>query len=297
MILLAASTSIAVLMVLLGLLLMHGMGGSHLNIDRLKIFIAVAAGFILSALFLDLLPENLEHYQGGARVFFRWSLFGVLLVAGFERYLLPRLDFVNQFFSAEEENLKTISTHDEAVHDEHDAHDHHDHMDEAEHCEHSHEHAHLHAHTHPEVLGVGQVCSAIGCFMICSFFDGMTLSSVQAVDQKLGIVLILGVVLHLLPEGVLSGVMALSGGASVKSARKVLLFIGGSFVLGSLIPFVVTGFEPVFIAISSGILLFVALVQLLPTALRLKHAPLWIFMGSLLFGVSHLLLDFAGLNI
>lgn len=297
MILLAASTAIAILMVLLGLLLMHGLGKNRLNIDRLKVFIAIAAGFILSALFFDLLPESLNRFPGGTHVFFRWSLFGVLIVALFERYLLPRLNFVNRFFSAEDETLKTISTHDETVHDEHDAHDHHEHLDEAEHCEHSHEHAHLHVHTHPEVLGVGQVCSAIGCFMICSFFDGMTLSSVQAVDQKLGVVLIIGVVLHLLPEGVLSGVMALSGGASYQSARKVLIFIGGAFVLGSIIPFIITGFESTFIAISTGILLFVSLVQLLPTALALKHAPLWILLGSLLFGASHLILDFAGLGI
>lgn len=297
MILLAASTTIAVLMILLGMLLMHGMGGKHLNIDRLKVFIAIAAGFILSALFFDLLPENIEHFKGGTHLFFRWSLFGVILVAGFERYVLPKLDFINRFFAAEDASLKTIHTHDESVHGEHDAHDHHEHLDEAEHCEHSHEHAHLHMHTHPEVLGVGQVCSAIGCFMICSFFDGMTLSSVQAVDHELGIVLILGVVLHLLPEGVLSGVMALSGGASFKAARKVLFFIGGSFVLGSLIPFVITGFESTFIAMSSGILLFVALVQLLPTALRLKHAPVWIVIGSLLFFGSHVILKNIGLDL
>ena len=297
MILLAVSTTIAVLMILSGLLLMQGMGGGHLNIDRLKIFIAVAAGFILTALFFDLLPESLEQFKSGAHVFFRWSLFGVILVAGFERYLLPKLDFVNRFFTPEDEALKTIHTHDESVHAEHDAHDHHDHMDEAEHCAHSHDHAHLHVHTHPEVLGVGQVCSAIGCFMICSFFDGITLSSVQAVDHKLGIVLILGVVLHLLPEGVLSGVMALSGGASIKAARKVLFFIGGSFVLGSMIPFVITGFESSFVAMSSGILLFVSLVQLLPTALRLKHAPIWIVLGGLLFEASHLVLNSIGVSL
>jgi len=297
MILLAASTIIAVLMILLGLLLMHGVGGGHLNIDRLKVFIAIGAGFLLSALFFDLLPESIETFKGGPHEFFRWSLFGVVLVAGFERYLLPKLDFVNRFFTPENESLKTIDTHDETVHDECDAHDHHEHMDEAESCEHSHDHAHLHMHTHPEVLGVGQVCSAIGCFMICSFFDGITLSSVQAVDHKLGVVLIIGVVLHLLPEGVLSGVMALSGGASFKAARKVLMFIGGSFVLGSMIPFIFTGFEPVFIAMSSGILLFVSLVQLLPTALRLKHAPIWIIIGSLIFTGSHFILNSIGVNI
>ncbi len=297
MILLAVSTSVAVLMVLLGMLLIHGVAGNHLNLDRLKVFIAIASGFILSALFFDLLPESIENFPEGPSTYFKWSLVGIMLVAIFERYLLPKLDFVNRFFNPEDSALKIVDTHDESVHGEHDAHDHHEHLDEAEHCSHSHEHAHLHMHTHPEVLGVGQVCSAIGCFMICSFFDGITLSSVQAVDHKLGVVLVLGVVLHLLPEGVLSGVMALSGGASFKSARKVLLFIGGSFVLGSIIPFAISGFESIFISMTSGILLFVSLVQLLPTALRLKYAPLWILCGGGLFYLSHAMLGFIGVQL
>jgi len=297
MLLLALSTTVAILMVLLGLLLMHGVARNHLNLDRLKVFIALAAGFILSALFFDLLPETVGSFQGGTRAFFGWSFAGVLSVALFERYTLPHLDFVNRFFRPEPVFLHAVDTHDESVHGEHDAHDHHEHLDEAEHCSHSHDHAHLHAHTHPEFLGVGQVCSAIGCFMICSFFDGITLSSVQAVDHKLGVVLVLGVALHLLPEGVLSGVMALSGGASFKAARKVLIFIGGSFVLGSMIPLIFGGFESVFIAMSSGILLFVALVQLLPTALKLRYAPLWLGAGSALFFGSHLILKMMGVSL
>ena len=295
MILLAVSCGIAIIMILLGLILMSR-AGKHLNIDRLKIFIAVAAGFILSALFLELLPQNVEHFVAGPRVFFQWCFFGVALVASFERYVLPRMHFVNHFFKPSVETLKQIDTHDEHVHAEHDAHDHHDHLDEAENCAHSHDHAHIHAHTHPEMLGAGQVCSAIGCFMICSFFDGITLSSVQAVDRKLGIVLIIGVVLHLLPEGVLSGVMALGGGASLKNAKKVLLFIGGSFVLGSIVPLLFTGFETRFIAMSSGILMFVALVQLLPTALKMKHAPLWLVLGSGIFVGSHMIMDAIGVG-
>jgi zinc transporter ZupT len=215
------------------------------------------------------------------------------------------LKFVEHFFQASDESLEHIETHDEEVHDHtvHTSHgqanDHHDHHDlkEATHCEHSHEHGHIHRHTHMEVLGHGEVCSAIACFMICSFFDGVALSSVQAVDAKLGLLMIIGVVLHLLPEGVLSGAMALAGGASLKAAQKVLLFIGGSFVLGSLIPFFIRGFEFKFLAVSSGILIFVTLVQLLPTALRLKFAPVWIGLGTLMYLASHVVLEMIGITL
>ncbi|MBU6154775.1 MAG: ZIP family metal transporter [Bdellovibrionales bacterium] len=303
MLLLLFSIVIALLMIVLGMLIMGG-AGRHVNMDRLQVFIAVATGFMMAVLFIDLLPENLVTFPSGPRAFFAWSLLGMVIVIAFERYGVPRLRFVEHFFHPDEEALSHIETHDEQVHDDgthgmhghsHDHHDHHD-LKEAAHCDHSHEHAHLHRHTHLEVLGTGEVCSAIACFMICSFFDGIALSSVQAVDRKLGVLMVIGVVLHLLPEGVLSGAMALAGGASLRSAKKVLLFIGGSFVLGSLIPYFITGFENTFLAISSGILIFVTLVQLLPTALKLRFAPAWIALGGLIYVGSHVLMEMLGVH-
>ena len=303
MLLLLFSIGIALLMIVLGMLIMGG-AGRHVNMDRLQVFIAVASGFMMAVLFIDLLPENLIKFPSGPRAFFAWSLLGMIFVIAFERYGVPKLRFVETFFHPDDETLSHIETHDEQVHDDsthgmhghsHDHHDHHD-LKEATHCDHSHEHAHLHRHTHMEVLGTGEVCSAIACFMICSFFDGIALSSVQAVDRNLGVLMVIGVVLHLLPEGVLSGAMALAGGASLKSAKKVLLFIGGSFVVGSLIPYFITGYENTFLAISSGILIFVTLVQLLPTALKLRFAPAWIGLGALIYVGSHLMMELLGVH-
>ena len=216
----------------------------------------------------------------------------MLLVIAAERYVLPRIRLVEQFFDVKDEGLAHIHTHDESVHSgsEHEHHHHHD-LSEAANCDHSHDHGHIHQHTHHEVLGHGEVCSAIACFMICSFFDGIALASVQAVDKKLGVLMVIGVVLHLLPEGILSGAMAMAGGASLKTAQKVLFFIGGSFVLGALIPIFIHGYEASFLAVASGIIIFVTLVQLLPTALRLKFAPLWIAAGIGLFELSHAVVD------
>ncbi|NDF15224.1 hypothetical protein EB061_07880 [bacterium] len=301
MLLLGFSILIALSMILLGMLIM-GRAGRHVNMDRLQIFIAVASGFMMAVLFIDLLPENLIKFPDGPRRFFAWSMLGMILVVAFERYGVPRLRFVEVFFRPDEESLSQIETHDEAIHPVfHQGHGqpHHDHHDlkEAGHCEHSHDHAHLHTHTHLEVLGTGEVCSAIACFMICAFFDGIALASVQAVDAKLGLLLVIGVILHLLPEGILSGAMALAGGATLRSAQKVLLFIGGAFVLGSMIPFFIQGFESVFLAVSSGILIFVTLVQLLPTALKLRFAPLWIGLGVVAYLGSHVLLEAIGVSL
>jgi|GEM_PF-1029878 len=308
MLLLLFSIVIALSMILLGMVVM-GRAGRHVNMDRLQIFIAVASGFMMAVLFVDLLPENLIKFPSGPRIFFAWALLGMMVVIAFERYGVPRLRFVETFFHPDEETLSHIETHDAHVHEDsshhahshgpvnefHDHHDHHD-LKEATRCEHSHDHAHLHRHTHLEVLGTGEVCSAIACFMICSFFDGIALSSVQAVDRKLGFLMVIGVILHLLPEGILSGAMALAGGANLESAKKVLLFIGGAFVLGSMIPFVVTGFESTFLAVSTGILIFVTLVQLLPTALKLRFAPAWIGLGAAMYAGSHLVLELLGVH-
>jgi zinc transporter ZupT len=299
MLLLFITLIIALVVVLLGMLIM-GRAGRHINIDRLQIFIALASGFMLAVLFLELLPENILHHPGGPRHFFKWALLGMGFVIVFERYGIRKLRFVERFFHSDHAALKTVEIHDEHVHESH-GHGHHDHHDleAAEHCAHSHDHGHVHQHTHLELMGFGEVCSAIACFMICSFFDGIALSSVQAVDQKLGILMMIGVVLHLLPEGVLSGVMALAGGATVRASQKVLIFIGGSFFIGALVPVFLRetmgGFTPdieaTLLAFSAGIVIFVDLVQLLPTALKLKFAPAWILAGVALFYVSHLLIS------
>jgi zinc transporter ZupT len=218
------------------------------------------------------------------------------LVIFFERYLVTRLYFVETFFKTDDNSLIPTETHD---------HHHDTDLSDAKDCvhshqqghQHAHQHSHVHQHTHLEVMGKGEVCSAIACFMICSFFDGIALASVQVVNAKLGLLLVIGVVLHLLPEGILSGAMALAGGANLKSAQKILFFIGGAFVLGSLIPFIFHGFEYTFLALSSGIILFVTMVQLLPTALRLNYAPLWISSGILLYLGSHAVLSGIGVSI
>lgn len=296
MLLLFVTMLITLVVVTLGMLIMSR-AGHRISMDRLQIFIALASGFMLAVLFLELLPENIHRHPAGPRHFFTWALIGMGFVIVLERYGIRKLRFVEKFFHSDHMALKSVATHDEHIHAGH-VHSHHDHhnLEEAEHCELSHDHGHVHQHTHLELMGMGEMCSAIACFMICSFFDGIALSSVQAVDQQLGILLMIGVILHLLPEGVLSGVMALAGGASVKAAQKVLIFIGGSFFLGALLPIVVrkffggfnTDIESTLLAFSAGIVMFVDLVQLLPTALKLKYAPAWILAGVALFYVSHL---------
>ena len=59
MLLLFVTLMIALVVVLLGMLIM-GRAGRNINIDRLQIFIALASGFMLAVLFLELLPENIS---------------------------------------------------------------------------------------------------------------------------------------------------------------------------------------------------------------------------------------------
>lgn len=293
MALILASVVITVTFILLGMFLV-GRAGKRVSIAQLQVFIALAAGFMMVLVFTDLIPHNIAEFPDEPRTFFLLGLSGMALVILAERYLTPRLTFLENVLHSGHSEKIHIHEHAEGEDCHHHEHSH-GQLEEADHCESSHEHGHLHQHTHPELIGKGEVCSAVACFMICSFFDGVSLASIQAVDSKLGLLMIVGVVLHLLPEGILSGMLSLAGGASLDAAKKVVLLIGGSFLLGALVPFALRGYEIYLMAVSSGILIFVTMVQLLPTALRVRWAPLWLFSGAGLFLIFHGMIDFFGI--
>lgn len=297
MLLLMSSVGITLLFIFLGAIILGKMGRS-ITLPQLQIFIAIATGFMMILVFVDLIPHQLVALQVNPKTFFSFVLLGMGLVILAERYLTPRLTFLENIFHAHHHAQKIeVHHHQEGEECHHHLHEHHHEMiqgedlKKADDCDGSHEHGHLHAHTHPELIGKGEVCSAIACFMVCSFFDGVSLASVQSAEPRIGFMLVFGVVMHLLPEGILSGMLTLAGGASLKSAQKVMLLMGGSFLLGAMIPISIQGYELYFMALSIGILMFVTLVQLLPTALRVKHAPAWLLAGFALFGLVHELVE------
>jgi zinc transporter ZupT len=282
--------SISVAVTLVALLVFRATR-TRLKASSLRVLVAIGSGFLISNLFLEVLPRSMGALAGSIEQYFFTLLAGLASVALFERYITPYLGWVERLVPPPGDvSVRVDLTHSS------DAHHHHATNPEAVACDHSHEHAHLHQHTHPDHLSHSAACSAISCFVVCSLFDGIALSSIRLTHPEMEWPLFIGVLFHMVPEALLSGAFALSTGASLKGARSVLLIMGGAFLLGQLIPIMLGAPSPFLAPFAGGILLFVALVQLLPSALQLKRAPLWLILGGVVFGAVHWLVEFSGLG-
>ncbi|MDE0092778.1 MAG: hypothetical protein OXN83_05800, partial [Oligoflexia bacterium] len=216
---------------------------------NLNACLAVGSGGLLSLCFLDFLPHSFENQESYNTVSI-FILSGVLLQTLADIYLLPRLGFLDQF-------LKINS---------------------------SFKPSHQHSHTFSSF----SVCSIVGCLSICSFFDGIRLFSALNVEQFVAFSMAFGLFFHLLSEGVLIAVLALSSGF-----KKQILFIlvgsvAGALFLGALFAqFFSQSFSlDDLIAFSSGCLIYVCFVHLLPFSLKPAYRS-WFFIGLSLFSLFH----------
>ena len=218
----------------------------------LNIFLSLGSGALLSICFLDFVPHSFE----GAKFYDKISVFilsGILLQALADVYLLPRLGFLDQFLQADTSNKP----------------------------------AHRHSHT----FSPFSTCSVVGCLSICSFFDGIRLFSAFSVESFVAFSAGFGLFFHLLSEGVLIAVLALSS-----HLKKQILFIlagtvGGALFLGALFAQIFSqGFSlDSLIAFSSGCLIYICFTHLLPISLKTDYRK-WFFIGLLLFSLLHFLI-------
>lgn len=249
--------------------------GTWLTTERLAGLMALGAGLLMAVLAFELLPASVEH--GGPHVF-GWLFAGVVAVLVFERYLAPRLTFL------------TPAVHPHHSHPHH-AHDHHD----------GHEHAHEHSHDDPHdhgpaaLLSHGAACSALGCLLVCTFFDGVAMSAGFAVSPQVGFLIAIGLIAHMLPEGVLASTVVLASGNSAKLARRAAIATGLAFLLGMVVPLMLqgvvgVGMMTVVLPFAAGVLLYVVLGQLMPVALRTANGVPLVIAGALIFGIVERLL-------
>jgi zinc transporter ZupT len=266
----------------------------HRSIDvrKLQVFVAISFGFLFANLFLEILPESLAHFnsdQHSSRLFFIWMVLGVVLAILFERFIEPRLAFVENLFGLNQKGAHAHHDHHVTLGDD-ESHHHHDTFAESASCDHSHEHSHLHQHTHQDWFGSQAVCSVIACFMTCAFFDGIAMGAFANLGSDLSMVFAIGVIIHSVPEAILSGLLVVAGGGKTKGSLTAVTLIGTSFVLGALIPTALPNQNLLMLGIAAGIMNFVLFVQLLPTALRVRFGLFWILAGFGLFAFFHQLL-------
>lgn len=241
--------------------------------ERLSAMMALGGGLLLAVLFFELLPASLEHGGNNA---LSWAFGGILSVLAFERYLAPHLGFLSP----------------EGAHDHgHDPDHPHDHGPD-----HAHGHGHDHAHdTGPlaPLLSHGAACSALGCLLVCTFFDGVAMAAGFALEFQVGLLVMIGLLAHIIPEGMLAATVVLAAGNPARHARRAAIATGVAFMLGMALPLALGGASGslgIALPLASGVLLYVVLVQIVPIALGTSRGVPLVVAGALIFGLIERLL-------
>ena len=123
--------------------------------------------------------------------------------------------------------------------------------------------------------------SAIGCLLVCSFFDGIRMGTALWIDSSTSLMAVIALFAHILPEGVAVLLMAQSADTKKRLPVKLILclFFGTGMLLTSAGSF--GGFEQIFLIFSTASLFYVVFVHLLPAAFE-KGNQRWFF-SALLF--------------
>lgn len=132
---------------------------------------------------------------------------------------------------------------------------------------------------------------------IHTFFDGVSIASAFEVRASMGFLIFVAVFLHKLPEGFTIASIMLASGRSTPQALGAAAFLGGATLLGVLTSTLFTGLVGYRLALSAGVLIYVAASDLIPEVNKEKgvHMAVMVFAGVLLFYLTEVLLIHLGL--
>ena len=131
--------------------------------------------------------------------------------------------------------------------------------------------------SHYHFLPKSTACSAVACFVLCSFFDGMRFispisQSFSYAQGKDFLWVSLSLVFHLLPECLTLLSIALSGPFYFKNVLSIILVFYLSFIGGALMFLNASAWvfeEPSsYFAFATGLFLYICIVHLLPTVIK-----------------------------
>ena len=251
-----------------GGLLLARPGAARRNMQYLKYLVALGAGFMLAAIFIEIMPEVVTLWTkeagagGGGGVAGGEQLsHGVLgamtlLLAG---YLLIHLV------------EHTVAPH-----------------------------FHFGKETHPEALvRPSAAYTAIGGLSIHTFFDGVSVAAAFMVDRKVGLLVFVAVLLHKVPEGFTAASIMLASGRAASRALMATLVIGAATLAGvlsvALLQSRVTAAVVYALPFSAGVTLYVAASDLIPEVNHLEEknplVSVVVFGGVALFYLLHVLIE------
>lgn len=229
----------------------------------LKYLLALGAGFMLAAIFIEILPATFELWSDrdaqteasvGPAVVGAMTLLlaGYLLIQLFEHTIAP--------------------------------------------------HFHFGLETHPEFLLAPRAAySAVVGLLIHTFFDGVSIAAAFLVNTKVGLLVFIAILLHKLPEGFTVASIMLASGRSVKKARVATLALGGATLAGvvavALVEARIESLVAYALPFSAGVTLYVAASDLIPEVNHKEVKNPWVsivvFVGVALFYMLHVLIDLA----
>jgi|ERR1041384_3431906 zinc transporter ZupT len=226
----------------------------------LRYLIALGAGFMLAAIFIEIMPEVVRLWLNGRTQADEVShavlgattllLTGYLLIHLFEHTLAP--------------------------------------------------HFHFGAETHTEaMLRPSAAYTAIGGLSIHTFFDGVSVAAAFLVNFKVGVLVFVAILLHKVPEGFTAASIMLASGRTPRSALLATLVIGAATLGGvlcvALLEARVNAAVAYALPFSAGVTLYVAASDLIPEVNHMERknpfVSIVVFGGVAFFYVLHRLIE------
>ncbi|HEY6803800.1 MAG TPA: ZIP family metal transporter [Pyrinomonadaceae bacterium] len=241
-----------------GLLLVKS-GAHRLGQRFLKYLVALGAGFMLAAIFIEILPETVAIWTGTAQgesaaraVVGAMTLLlgGYLCIQFFEHTLAPHFHFGEE-------------THTESF------------------------------------MKASAAYTAIGGLWIHTFFDGVSIAAAFLVNFKVGILVFIAILLHKMPEGFTVASIMLASGRSTRKALIATAAIGAATLFGvvgvALLDARMNNAIGYALPFSAGVTLYVAASDLIPEVNHKEErnpmVSIVVFVGVALFYLLHKLIE------
>jgi ZIP family zinc transporter/zinc and cadmium transporter len=154
-------------------------------------------------------------------------------------------------------------------------------------------HFHFGEEVHLEaVLAPSVSIFALTGLLIHTFFDGVSIASGFHVGTGLGVLVFVAVALHKIPEGFTVGSIMLAAGRSRATAVASSVGLGLSTIVGVLCASYLAGLLGYRLALSAGVMIYVAASDLIPEVNRERGVLMaaMVFVGVLLFYLTEQLL-------
>jgi zinc transporter ZupT len=161
-------------------------------------------------------------------------------------------------------------------------------------------HFHFGEETHPEsVIRRSAAYTAVGGLMIHTFFDGVSIASAFLVDERVGILVFIAILLHKLPEGFTVASIMLASKRSAQKAILATMAVGAATLAGVICVAVLesrtASVVEYALPFSAGVTLYVAASDLIPEVNHSEEknpvVSLVVFGGVALFYALHRLIE------